>query len=218
VLLAYGAGGRPLASVVIVDSKRDRNEWAAWGPRFGYVVTSDWHAIREHPLVVYQVDQLALDDRPGWDRPGTVGYSWTEALMAIFARGRTVCLFDEAGQTLPAPSAHPHARRILTQGRSLHVSAWAGAQRPLWIDTFVMRLSEHVFCFKVTDANDRRELEKARGAPSDGLGQLPDKHFAYHRLGMDAWQICTPAPADAFKGRGNRRVAEIAAAPATDNA
>jgi hypothetical protein len=195
-LMGAGVGGRPVPSAVFMDSKQHPMELAEWGPRNGYFVTRDPLEIRRHALVVYQVDQLALEDRGGWGRPGSVGYSWTLALKAAFERGNTIVEFNEALQTMPVQAPHPDARRMMTQGSAYRVSTWIESQAGNWIDTLAMRLAEHAFAFRMTDSGWHDDIRKARGVRCDVLASLPEGafQFAYHRRGMDAWVVCAPAP------------------------
>src|SRR5215472_4916212 len=122
-------------SIVVMDSKLHPEEWAPWARRRRGLVTSDPAEILRAPIVVYQVEQTALDDRTGWRIPGRPGYAWTEALVRCQQRGNTVVVFDEVLQTLPAGASHPEARRVYTQGRAFGLSCWAGTQIANRMDT-----------------------------------------------------------------------------------
>lgn len=185
-------------SVVVFDSKRHPAEWARWGPAHGYVVSEDPTDISRHSLVVHQVDNRALTDRQGWNRPDRIGYRWTEALNRVIARSHTIAVFDETVQTLPAGAAHPDARRIETQGAAFEIPGWFGTQIANCIDTLITRLSEHAFVFRMVGAEERARIASARQVDCDLLATLggpnspPDERyeFAYHRMGDDAWTVC----------------------------
>lgn len=181
-----------VSSAVVIDSKHHPAEWASWGPRHGYVVTSDPELISRHPKVVFQVDHRSLVDRQGWNKQGTYGYAWTDALSRIIARGNTVTLFDEAVQTLPAGSSHPQAQRIQTQGAGFGNGGWAGTQIGNRIDTLIPRLAEHAFCFRTLTGQDLDLIQRARSIDCEVLKTLERYHFAYHRMGDTAWQVCAP--------------------------
>lgn len=195
-LMAFHA--EPLISVVVFDSKRHPDEWGAWGPKHGFVVSDDPVDISRHALVVHQVDNRSLTDRQGWKQPGTMGYRWTEALARFIARGHTVGIFDETVQTLPAGLAHPDARRIQTQGAGFYSGSWFGTQIANCIDTLIPRLSEHAFVFRMVGATERARLASARGVNCDVLATLGGPNspegeryqFAYHRMGDDFWTVC----------------------------
>lgn len=184
-----------LGSVCVLDSKLDPKEWQAWGPRHGYTVSRDPRDISRHRRLVFQVNQLALDDRKGWDKPGRPGYEWTDALRRLLARGHTTVIFDEALQSLPAGASHPEARRLFTQGRSFHLTVWAGTQLANRAETLIFRLSEHCFAFQTTNGDDLKLLEKARGLDCQVLTGLEPYQFAYHRVSAPEWRICSPVEA-----------------------
>lgn len=185
-------------SVVVFDSKRHPLEWARWGPAHGYVVSDDPRDISRYRLVVHQVDNRALTDRGGWNRPDRIGYRWTEALNRVIARGNTVAVFDETVQTLPAGAAHPDARRIETQGAAFGIGGWYGTQIANCIDTLIPRLSEHAFVFRMVGGEERARIASYRQVNCDVLATLggpnsPEDEryeFAYHRMGDDAWTVC----------------------------
>lgn len=206
-LLSYGAGGGPVRSAVVMDSKHDPQEWTSWGPQHGYLVTADAQEIRRQPRLVYQLDQLALEDRSG-KGPGE---AWSQALLWAFQRRQTVVVFDEALQTLPSQSPHPMARKIITQGRSLGVSCWVATQAPKWIDTLAVKLADHLFCFRMTDHDYLQDLRNLRSVDCELLAELPDYHFGYHRQGAPGWSVCSPVPLvmRAQKGRIAARHAQV---------
>ena len=182
----------PVSSVVVIDSKHHPAEWSRWGPQHGYVVTQDPELISRHPKVVFQVDHRSLVDRQGWNRPGTAGHRWTEALSRIIARHSTVAVFDEAVQTLPAGASHPQAQRIYTQGAGFGTGGWAGTQIGNRIDTLIPRLAEHAFCFRVLTGQDLELIQRARSVDCTPLKTLERFQFAYHRMGDATWQVCAP--------------------------
>lgn len=192
-----------VANVVVMDSKSHEAEWAPWARRRRGLVTDDPEHVARAPIVVFQVDQRALDDREGWTKPGSVGYQWTAALEACLRRRTTVVVFDEVLQTMPAGGAHPQARRIYTQGRKFGLSAWAGTQIANRMDTLVARIAEHCFAFHTNHAKDVALLSDARAVDCSQLAQLPRFHFGYHYQGSDEWVMCgavdnlmdRPAPA-----------------------
>lgn len=185
-------------SAVIIDSKHHPAEWASWGPRNGYVVTSDPREISRHRKVIFQVNHRSLVDRGGWTKPGTPGYQWTEALLRIIERRNTVTDFDEAVQVLPAGASHPDAQRIYTQGAGFGSGAWAGTQIGNRIDTLIPRLAEHAFCFRALTGQDLDLIAKARSVDCSVLSTLGGPNsppelqyqFAYHRMGDSEWQVC----------------------------
>lgn len=189
-LLAWAL--EPLHSAVVIDSKHHPAEWAAWGPRHGYVVTRDPELISRHPKVVFQVDHRSLVDRNGWNKPGTHGQVWSEALSRIIARGHTTVVFDESVQVLPSGSSHPQAQRIFTQGAAFGTTTFAGSQIGNRIDTLIPRLAEHAFVFRTLTGQDLKLIQKARSVDCTPLKTLQRFHFGYHRMGDSEWVLCPP--------------------------
>lgn len=188
-LIAYFV--EPLSSVVIIDSKRHPDEWTAWGPKHGYLVTSDPADILKHPKVVYQVDMPVLMDTEGFRKPGSQGYQWTEALQGIMARGNTTVVFDETVHQLPAGHPHPAAMQIMTQGAAWKISPWAGTQFANRIETSTLRAAVHCFCFRL-NPYDAELLRGMRGADNRNLYALPDYHFGYHLTNTPEFIVCPP--------------------------
>ncbi|OLE23427.1 MAG: hypothetical protein AUG49_15950 [Catenulispora sp. 13_1_20CM_3_70_7] len=182
---------QPAHSAVIIDSKRHPDEWAAWAPRHGYVVTDDPKLISQHPKVVWQVSMHTLLDVPGFRKPGALGYGWTEGLSRIMQRGSTIVVFDELAHQLPAGRPHPSAVQILTQGGAYKLSAWGGSQYANRVETMILRGAVHCFGFKLNPF-DLKVLGERRGAEADVLQELPTYGFAYHATNTPAWQLCAP--------------------------
>lgn len=191
ICFLLGAG---VESAVVFDSKRHPEEYAAWGPKHGFLVTQDPAMISQHPKVIFQVDQRSLLDRGGWQRPGSTGWLWTDALQRTKARGNTVVVFDEVIQTLPAGASHPEAVTLYTQGRAWGLSCWAGTQVPNRMETLVVRIAEHCFCFWCGNHKDRDMIAGCRSVDSEILQELQrppsDKHYAYHGIGAQQWIVC----------------------------
>lgn len=188
-LIAYFV--EPLSSVVIIDSKRHPDEWGAWGPKHGYVVTSDPAVIMQSPKVIYQPDMPVLADTDGFRKPGSLGYQWTQALQSIMARGNTTVVFDETIHQLPAGHPHPAAMQIMTQGAAWKISPWAGTQFANRIETSTLRAAVHCFCFRLNPF-DLQLLQSMRGVNTGPLYELPDYHFGYHLTNTSEFVVCPP--------------------------
>lgn len=178
------------ASVVIIDSKRHPDEWQAWAPKHGYLVTSDPALISTTAKVVWQVSMQVLMDVAGWRKPGAPGYQWTDGLMRIMKRGSTVVVFDELVHVLPAGRPHPAAVQILTQGGAWKLSAWGGSQYANRVETMIVRGAVHAFCFQLQPF-DARLIEERRGValPAE---PLPPYGFHYHLTNTPEWRPCAP--------------------------
>jgi len=204
-----------LDSVVVLDPTDRPDEWPAFGLAHGYIVTRDPEDICKHPKVIVMVNQLWLEDRAGWRKPGTEGWNWTLCLQYAYDRGNTMVVIEEAIQTLPALGPHPVARRMLTQGRGNDIRTMVPLQGMIGVDTFSPRLAEHFFAFRTVHAGDLQAIYENRRVDPAPLSQLAHleqgklipgpagrKQFAYHRLGADRWVLCDPLT-DYF--RGSRR-------------
>lgn len=188
-LIAYLVEPHP--SVVVFDSSHHPDEWARWGPAHGYVVTEDPAAISQQAKVVYQVPMPALLDVTGWNRPGSPGHQWTQALERVLRRGNTVVVFDEAVRQLPAGRPHPLAMQVYTQGAKYGIGPWAGSQFANRLETATIRAATHAFAFKL-NPYDLGLLAEKRGVPTDALAQLPPYGFAYHLTNEASWVCCAP--------------------------
>jgi hypothetical protein len=180
-----------VSSAVVIDSKRHPEEWAAWGPRHGYEVTSDPAAISQQAKVIWQVDMTWLLDRAGWRKPDGVGWPWTDGLQRIMARGSTVVVFDELAHQLPAGQPHPQAVQILTQGAAWKLSAWGGSQYANRVETMIVRGAVHCFCFRLNPVDMKLMAEK-RGIDLVALAELPEYGFGYHLTNTPEWVLCQP--------------------------
>lgn len=194
------------SSVVVFDPTNRTDEWPAFGLSHGFVVSDDPEAVRRHPRVILRVNQLWLEDRSGWRRPGTPGWNWARALTYAFDRGNSYVVFEEAIQTLPALGPHPMARRILTQGRGNDLRSFVMLQGMIGVDTMGPRLAEHFVAFMTKHAGDLQAIYDNRRVDPTPLTQLAHlergkliagaggsrKMFAYHRLGSDQWLLCDP--------------------------
>lgn len=194
------------ASVVVLDPTNRPDEWPAFGLQHGFVITDDPEDIRRHAKVIVRVNQLWLEDRAGWRRPGTPGWNWTKCMAYIFERGNTYVVFEEAIQTLPAMGPHPGARRILTQGRGNDLRSFVMLQGMIGVDTMSARLAEHFIAFRTAHAGDLQAIYDNRRVDPRPLTQLAHlergklipgaggsrEQFAYHRLGSSEWLLCLP--------------------------
>ncbi len=220
------------SSVVVLDPTGRADEWPAFGAANGYLITDDPEDIRKHAKVVVRVNQLWLEDRAGWRTPGSLGYNWTLCLAYVFDRGNTICVIEEAIQTLPGIGPHPVARRLLTQGRGNDVRTFVPLQGMIGVDTMSPRLAEHFFAFRTVHGGDLQAVYDNRRVDPRPLTQLAylkqgklipgaggsRKQFAYHRLGADEWLLCDGLQ-DFFRGpkrttsRRDRDLIERAVSP-----
>lgn len=180
-------------SLVVLDPK-GTEEWINYARHFGMVISRDPADVRRHPRVLMLLDQLSLDDRGGWRRPGTDGWKWTQTLENIWTRTNTIVVFEEAIQTLPSTGANSRARRILTQGRVPRLTSFITIQVTNWVDTLGPRLAGHYISFACHDDQELANIKSARGADPSVLKTLAPHAFAYHARGAQEWIVCPPLP------------------------
>lgn len=180
-------------SAVVLDPKGEE-EWLHYARHHDMHITRDPADILRFPRVLLLVDQLWLDDREGWRKPGTPGYQWTQALINIWTRQNTLVVFEESIQTLPSTGANPHARRIMTQGRLPRITSLVTIQVTNWVDTLGPKLAGHYISFRCSDEDELTSIRKRRGADPSVLKTLPPHAFAYHARGAQQWQICPALP------------------------
>jgi len=175
-------------SAVIWDAKHRTDEWLSpqWAKRFGYVITSDPEAIKVYPKVIFEVDDLWLQDRQGWAKPERAAFAWTRALQYAYDRGHTIQVHDEALSTLPSVAFHPLARKAATQGRAGGTTLFVNMQAPTWTDTMTMKMAEHVFIFWTNNREDLEAIRSLRGIDPAPIADLKGHDFAYHRAGAAA--------------------------------
>lgn len=83
-------------------------------------------------------------------------------------------------------------RTILTQGRSLQIPRIILAQRPTWLDRFVLSESDFFQVFHLTHKKDRRLVEEF--VPVDLDRRLPQYHSYYYDVGLDEHDKLLPVP------------------------
>jgi len=85
--------------------------------------------------------------------------------------------------------------KILTQGRSKHIPVITLSQRPVWMSRFVMSEADYIQVFHLTDAEDRKTVE--RYLPKEDNGQikrLPEYHSYYYEVKADKLVELAPVP------------------------
>lgn len=186
----------PQRSAVVLDIKKKPEEWARYGRRNGWLVTRDPRNLMRAPRVVLWVDQRWLDDRKGWREHTPPGLYWTLTLEALFRRGQTLIVWEDAHRTLPVYNCHPQARAIFTDGRALGLPSIVLSQAPSWLDPFVVRSAEHFIAGRTVIQRDLRRIQEDRGVDPTILTELHGREdpgwAAYHRDGADMWALLSP--------------------------
>lgn len=77
--------------------------------------------------------------------------------------------------------------KLLSQGRSLHVSMVSGLQRPTGVTRWTISQSTHVLSFRM-EGRDAKELSLATSPfVEDVVAQLPEYHFVWYRRPNRLW-------------------------------
>lgn len=103
-------------------------------------------------------------------------WNWTAALDDLvaksFERGKVIVVFQELGGLATSRVIPDGMTKLCTQGRGKGVGAWFMIQSVKKYPTVVKQQTEIFFVFRITDANDRKEV----------LAYVPDVRVAETRL------------------------------------
>jgi hypothetical protein len=139
-------------------------------PHAKFIDTTELPKAKHHGIFVVQP---APDDYEGIE----------SMLTKIWAQGETGIYVDEGLMLQANPiSGNPPFRRILTQGRSLHIPVILSTQRASHLDRFVFTESEF---FQVFDLSDERELGNIKPFIKGNVNMetLPEYHSFYYDVG-----------------------------------
>lgn len=125
------------------------------------------------------------------------------------ADGQGSGLYFDEGYSIPKNS--PAYRRILTQGRSLHVPSVTLTQRPRWLDVFAFSEADFIQMFRLNRDDDRKTVGGWLPQSVDVNKRLPEFHSWYYDVARNEAVHMLPVPsadeiADTIKKRlGVRR-------------
>lgn len=109
--------------------------------------------------------------------------------MAWEQGGWTVCI-DEFYHFVKTLKMDFHTIKLLTQGRSKHISVVGGIQRPSWVPRFVLSEPTHVFAFRM---GDKRDLDAIADAIDERVAakvkNLPRYSFVYFNKLTEELQV-----------------------------
>jgi hypothetical protein len=120
---------------------------------------------------------------------------WADALEAVYRAGNVFIYLDEVYLlTDEGKQIERWLRTIWTTGRAYGVSGMAASQRPVWIPRFIASESRHIFCFTLTQSDDRDRVTDVIGTqahywnsdkPLSTQERPPNVHgFFYYAIGM----------------------------------
>lgn len=136
--------------VVVFKTKRDDT----WREFQGFRRVKDARAMDEH-----YASKLIVD--PPYDKQGEVG---ADILERSWRQGGWTVGIDELWYT-ERLHLRAYIERLLTQGRSEHLTALLGMQRPVFVSRFALSQCTHVFSFRV----EGRDTKVIRDAFSDRM-------------------------------------------------
>lgn len=109
------------------------------------------------------------------------------ALESVWRMGGFTCYCDELFYLSERLRLTEPIERLLTQGRSKHISVAIGMQRPARVSRFAISESTHVLSFGL-EGRDAKELSYATTrAMEDAVQALPPHHFAWFKRPRSLW-------------------------------
>ncbi len=108
-------------------------------------------------------------------------FEFARAIAKAWDEGGWTVYFDEAYYVQHTLGLEASMIKLLTQGRSNHISVVLGVQRPAWVTRFALSEPDHVFCFHMGDKRDLKTLGEAISSElEEVVPTLKQYEFAYH--------------------------------------
>lgn len=109
-------------------------------------------------------------------------HGWTVVLDEAWDVGQLVYRADRERIKLKTD-----IEKLLSQGRSLHISVASGLQRPTGVTRWTISQSTHVISFRM-EGRDAKELGYATSRfVEDYVANLPEYHFVWYRRPNRLW-------------------------------
>lgn len=109
------------------------------------------------------------------------------ATERIWQHGGWTAYFDELFFLSERLKLGEPIERLLTQGRSKHISVLVGMQRPARVSRFAISESTHVLSFGL-EGRDAKELSYATTrAVENAVRELPPHHFVWFKRPRTVW-------------------------------
>jgi hypothetical protein len=127
--------------------------------------------------------------------PGIDDDAVENLLRRVWRCGNIGLYFDE-GYSVPQGPWKSGFRTIMTQGRSLGISAIVLTQRPVWIDKFAMSEADFYAIFHLNQKDDRKRVGEL--LPDDATDideRLDEYHCRWYDVVSDKLCYLKPAPA-----------------------
>ena len=98
----------------------------------------------------------------------------------IWREGAWTLYIDEAYYVEHVLHIGNETTKLLTQGRSKHISVVLGVQRPAWVSRFALSEPVHVLCSRLHDRRDIKVMQEIAGAEyAESLSNLKRYEFSY---------------------------------------
>jgi len=180
--------------IVIIDAKHDflgeKPVWAS-GKEPGTI---------KKPHLVEQYDpdlrvQVFQPSSPAYKDPRL------DDLCYDILDGRNCFVYIDDINRVATSTVIPNGINALwTEGRSLKVAAWAGAQRPMRIPEFLRSQAEHWFVFWIGGLKDRKFVAEETNTPGVVTDRLRGfRYYYYHEPTMDQAVRMPPLPGGKVK-------------------
>jgi energy-coupling factor transporter ATP-binding protein EcfA2 len=156
--------------VVVCDTKWDPCWNRLKGARYVQTLEAVFRSkFPRWPLVVWRPSGEQANDPEVFDK----FYAW------LFARGSTVAVIDEVGQTVAGVTSYGSGfADVVTRGRVRGLIVFFGSQRPVLVPRIVFSESQHFFVFFVSDKRDRDTIAAFTNPVLSG--NVPDEHGFWH--------------------------------------
>lgn len=115
-------------------------------------------------------------------------YEFWGALERAWKHGGWTVYGDELFYLSDRLRLEPMFERLLTQGRSKHITVAVGMQRPVRVTRFALSELTHVLSFRL-EGRDAKELSHATTASVEReVVDLPEHHFVWYRRPDKLWK------------------------------
>ena len=101
--------------------------------------------------------------RPDYNVDQRMNETLNRIYERIFAAGRCLIYLDEIQALVYQTRAHPSLSRLVQMGRQKKISVWGSTLRPAAIPRMFISESDHIFCFRLRDADDRDRMSQIIG-------------------------------------------------------
>lgn len=124
---------------------------------------------------------------------------YDELHRAVYSQGDLLVWCDEAEDVAPVHRTPRWVWKVVKQGRKRRITYLAASQRPHGVERSVVNQAEHVFLFRMVDADDVQVFTHRLGVSArelaGELASLPRHGFIYHELGAQP-RVMPPLPAE----------------------